>query len=161
MVDVRWLDDDEQRTWRSFLAAVHLLETGLDRQLRRDSGLPHAYYQALAMLSEAPERSLTMTRLAGLLRSSPSRLSHAVARMEADGLVRRRKREGDRRTTVVTLTDTGMERLERAAPGHVSEVRRVLFDVLDREQVDRLREISEAMLGALDPGGDEPRYQVR
>ncbi|WP_116244099.1 MarR family winged helix-turn-helix transcriptional regulator [Nocardiopsis sp. FIRDI 009] len=158
MAGTRWLDEGEQRTWRTFLMAVHLLDGALDRQLRRDSGLPHAYYQALAMLSEAPDRSLTMTELARILRSSASRLSHAVARLEKEGLVRRSKRPGDRRTTVVSLTPEGMEVLREAAPGHVEEVRRVLFDTLSPAQVAQLEEISEAMLGALDPEGAEPRY---
>ncbi|MEE2045626.1 MarR family transcriptional regulator [Nocardiopsis tropica] len=157
MADTRWLDEGEQRTWRTFLAAVHLLEGSLDRQLRRDSGLPHAYYQALAMLSEAPGGALTMTELAGLLRSSPSRLSHAAARLEEDGLIHRFKRLGDRRTTIAELTPRGLKVLREAAPGHVREVRRVLFDSLTREQVDQLREISEVMLGELDPEGREPR----
>lgn len=158
MADTRWLDDDEQQTWRTFLAAIHLLESALDRQLRQDSGMPHAYYQALAMLSEAPGQSMTMTQLAKLLRSSPSRLSHAVARLEEEGLVRRFKREGDRRTTIVELTPRGFAELREAAPGHAHEVRRVLFDVLSPEQVDELGKISEAMLGALDPEGTGPRY---
>ncbi|MFL1378157.1 MarR family winged helix-turn-helix transcriptional regulator [Nocardiopsis protaetiae] len=155
---VVWLDDGEQRTWRTFLAAVHLLDASLDRQLRRDSGLPHTYYQVLVMLSEAPERSLTMTELARLLRSSPSRLSHAAAKLEDDGLIRRFRRPGDRRTTYVELTEEGARVLAAAAPGHVAEVRRVLFDVLRPEQVGQLHAIAEAMLGALDPEGDEPRY---
>ncbi|MET9711044.1 MarR family winged helix-turn-helix transcriptional regulator [Nocardiopsis alba] len=158
MIETRWLDGDEQRTWRTFLMAVHLLDGALDRQLRHDAGMPHAYYQILAMLSEAPERELTMTRLARLLRSSPSRLSHAAARLETDGMIRRFKRPGDRRTTIVEITDSGMKALEEAAFGHVREVRRLVFDTLTHEQVDQLREISESMLGALDPQGEEPRY---
>lgn len=153
-----WLDDGQQRTWRAFLAAVHLLDASLDRQLRRDSGLPHTYYQALAMLSEAPERSLSMTELARLLRSSPSRLSHAAAKLEDDGLIRRFRRPGDRRTTFVELTAEGARVLEAAAPGHVAEVRRVLFDVLEPEQVGQLHAIARAMLEVLDPEGTEPRY---
>ena len=54
----RWLDEDEQRTWRSFLATSELLYAALDRQLQRDAGITHASYIVLAMLSEAPERSL-------------------------------------------------------------------------------------------------------
>jgi DNA-binding MarR family transcriptional regulator len=158
MAETRWLDDGEQQAWRAFLAAANLLDGALDRQLRHDSGLPHAYYQILAMLSEAPGRELTMTRLARLLRSSPSRLSHAAARLESDGMIRRFKRAGNRRTTIVELTSEGMKVLESAAPGHVHEVRRVLFDTLSRDQVVQLREISEAMLSALDPEGEEPRY---
>ncbi|MFD3685324.1 MarR family winged helix-turn-helix transcriptional regulator [Nocardiopsis sp. NPDC058631] len=158
MADTRWLDEGEQRTWRTFLAAVHLLEGSLDRQLRRDSGLPHAYYQALVALSEAPGGALTMTELARMLRSSPSRLSHAAARLEEDGLIHRFKRPGDRRTTIAELTPRGLRTLREAAPGHVHEVRRVLFDSLTEEQVDQLREISEVMLGELDPDGQESRY---
>lgn len=158
MSQLRWLDDEEQRTWRTFLMAVHLLDAALDRQLRHDSGMPHAYYQILVMLSEAPGRELTMTRLARLLRSSPSRLSHAAARLEAEGMIRRFKRPGDRRTTLVEITDQGMKTLREAAAGHVREVRRLVFDVLTREQVEHLHGISESMLGALDPQGEEPRY---
>ncbi len=158
MAETRWLDDGEQNTWRAFLMAVNLLDGALDRQLRHDSGLPHAYYQILAMLSEAPGRELTMTRLARLLRSSPSRLSHAAARLEGDGMIHRHKRPEDRRTVIVEITPVGMKALEDAAPGHVHEVRRVLFDTLSSEQVGQLREISESMLSALDPQGEEPRY---
>jgi DNA-binding MarR family transcriptional regulator len=152
MADTRWLSDGEQEAWRTFMAAVSLMESALDRQLRRDSGLPHAYFQALVALSEAPDREMTMTALAERLLSSPSRLSHAVARMESDGLIRRYKRPGDRRTTIAALTDHGMAVLREVAPGHVHEVRRVVFDVLTDEQVDRLREISAAMLDVLAEG---------
>ncbi|MFI6576601.1 MarR family winged helix-turn-helix transcriptional regulator [Nocardiopsis sp. NPDC050513] len=156
MADTRWLDDGEQRAWRSFMTAVNLLEAALDRQLRRDAGMPHTYYLALAMLSEAPDRTRTMTDLARILRSSASRLSHAVARLEDDGLVRRYKRPGDRRTTLVELTPEGLAALRDAAPGHVTEVRRVVFDTLSRDQVGQLGAISEAMLSALDPHREDP-----
>ncbi|KOX14043.1 MarR family winged helix-turn-helix transcriptional regulator [Nocardiopsis sp. NRRL B-16309] len=156
MADTRWLSDSEQETWRTFMAAVRLMESALDRQLRRDSGLPHAYFHALVVLSEAPDREMTMSALAERLLSSPSRLSHAVSRMESDGLVRRYKRPGDRRTTIAALTEAGLAALREAAPGHVDEVRRVVFDPLTEEQVDRLREISAAMLGALGAESSTP-----
>ena len=74
----RWLDEDEQRTWRSFLATSELLYAALDRQLQRDAGITHASYIVLAMLSEAPDRALRMSDLAVRANSSPSRLSHAA-----------------------------------------------------------------------------------
>lgn len=153
----RWLDAEEQQTWRAFLWTTRLLHEALERQLQRDSGLPHAYYVILAMLSEAPGRALTMTELAGVVRSSPSRLSHAVNRLEEAGWVRRTKRPEDRRTTIAQLTDEGFAVLEAAAPGHVEEVRRLLFDPLSREDVLRLREILRTLLARLDPeGADSP-----
>jgi DNA-binding MarR family transcriptional regulator len=146
----RWLDAGEQATWRAFLATYHRLFAVLDRQLRRDSGITHAYYMVLVVLSEAPGRSLTMSELAGMLESSPSRLSHAVARLEEAGWVRREKLARDRRTTRAVLTDEGMAVLEGAAPGHVETVRRSLFDPLMPEQVGQLGEICAAVLSKLD-----------
>ena len=85
----RWLDEAEQRTWRAFLATSELLYAALDRQLQRDAGMAHGTYVVLAMLSEAPDRSLRMTDLARLANSTPSRLSHAMARLEERGWVPR------------------------------------------------------------------------
>jgi DNA-binding MarR family transcriptional regulator len=149
----QWLDDDEQRSWRAYLWGSRLLFDALDRQLQRDAGMPHAYYMILAMLSEAPDRTMTMSRLADLVRSSPSRLSHAVARLEDAGWVHRHRHPTDRRTTLARLTDAGFATLAAAAPGHVAEVRRCLFDRLTDDQVRLLGEAFAAVQKGLDPAG--------
>ena len=141
----RWLTDDQQRAWRALLAFVTRLDDHLDRQLQRDAGMPHAYYQVLAMLSEAPDRTLRMSQLADVTTSSPSRLSHAVARLEEKGWVRRDRHPTDRRGALAVLTDAGFDALVAAAPGHVAAVREVLFDRLDDEQVRSLRDVFEAL----------------
>jgi DNA-binding MarR family transcriptional regulator len=141
----RWLDDDEQRVWRSFLAATQLLADRLDQELQRDSGIPHAYYEVLVRLSEVPGRRLRMSELADLSLSSRSRLSHAVARLEEAGWVRRETCATDRRGQVAVLTDEGFAALEAAAPGHVEGVRRHLFDQLTPQQVRQLGEICDAI----------------
>ena len=153
----RWLDDDEQRTWRAFLAVSELLYGALDRQLQRDAGITHASYVVLAMLSEAPDRSLRMSDLAARAHASPSRLSHAVARLEERGWVRRAPAEQDARGTVATLTDAGWGFLVRTAPGHVAAVREHLFDRLTPEQVAALGGICEAVLEGLDPDHERRR----
>ena len=141
----RWLSDDEQCTWRAFLAATRRVFDELDRELQRDAGMPHTYYMILAMLSEAPGRTLRMTDLARITGSSRSRLSHAVARLEEAGWVRRAPFAGDRRGAMAVLTDAGMDALAAAAVGHVEGVRRHLFDRLTPAQVHQLRAISEAI----------------
>jgi DNA-binding MarR family transcriptional regulator len=151
VTEARWLDDDEQATWRTFLAATQLLRESLERQLQRDAGMPHTYYMILVALSETPERSMTMSELAQLARSSPSRLSHAVAKLEEAGWVRRCRHAQDGRTTLATLTDEGFAALAAAAPGHVEQVRSALFDPLTDEQVRQLREIFQAVLTKLGP----------
>ncbi len=155
--ETRWLEPDELETWLSYVAATTLLEGALDRQLQRDSGMPHAYYQILAMLSEVPDRSLRMSELAAITQSSQSRLSHAVARLERNGWIRRKPCPEDRRSTFAQLTEEGFAALAAAAPGHVCTVRRHLFDRLTPEQVGQLREITRAVLSGLGVPGGEAR----
>jgi DNA-binding MarR family transcriptional regulator len=149
--DTRWLTDEEQRAWRHFLWASRLILEALDRQMQRDSGMPHTYYVILAMLSEAPDRTMTMGQLAEAVRSSPSRLSHAVSRLEEAGLVTRAKHAPDRRTTLAQLTDEGFEVLAAAAPGHVEAVRHYMFDRLTPEQLKVLSDVFATLHEGLDP----------
>lgn len=141
----RWLDDDEQRTWRNFLAATQLVQEALDRQLQREAGMPHTYYMILVGLSESPGRSMRMNELARRTQCSQSRLSHAVARLEERGWVSRSRHTADRRGNIATLTDAGFHALAEAAPGHVDEVRRSLFAPLTPDQVRQLDEICTAV----------------
>ncbi len=145
----RWLSSDELAAWLSYVAATALLESALDRQLQRESGMPHAYYQILAMLSEVPGRTLRMSDLAAITQSSQSRLSHAVARLERRGWIRRRPCPDDRRSTLATLTEAGFDALAAAAPGHVRTVREHLFDRLSCEQVQQLRDICRTVLAGM------------
>jgi DNA-binding MarR family transcriptional regulator len=150
MTQTRWLDAYEQRAWRTFLGAARLVFDQLDRQLQRDAGMPHAYYEILARLSEAPERTLRMSELAEKLGSSRSRLSHAVARLEKVGWVQRVECPTDRRGLLAVLTDEGFAELAAAAPGHVETVRTLLLDPLTPEQVAQLQSLCEAILARHD-----------
>lgn len=144
-----WLTADELKAWLSYVAMSTLLEAALDRQLQRDSAMSHPYYQILAMLSDVPGRTLRMSDLAALTQSSQSRLSHAVARLERQGWVRRVPCPDDRRSTFAQLTEAGFAALAAAAPGHVRTVRRHLIDRLTPEQVEQLRDIGKAVLAGL------------
>jgi len=149
--DSRWLTADEQLAWRTFLTACQTLFSAIDAQLLRDSDIPHGYYEILVRLSETPGRALRMTQLAEASTSSKSRLSHAVARLEERGWVRRADCPTDRRGQIAQLTDEGFAALAAAAPGHVDQVRRSLIDRLTPEQVEQLREISAAIIEGTDP----------
>lgn len=149
----RWLDDDEIAAWTRFIAVVELLPGALDAQLRRDAGLTHFEYFTLAMLSEAPERTLRMTALATRTNATLPRLSHVVSRLETRGLVERAACPDDRRATDVRLSATGWDTIVAAAPGHVATVRGLVVDALSSQQVRQLRDISDALLQRLDPDG--------
>ena len=148
MGEARWLTAEEQRAWRSFMAGCRALFTAVDAQLQRDAGMPLAYYEILVRLSEAPGRALRMSQLAEAASASKSRASHAVARLEERGWVRRVDCPTDRRGQVAELTDEGYAVLAASAPGHVEQVRTSLFDGLTPDQVAQLRAIGDVMAAA-------------
>lgn len=147
----RWLDDDEMRTWLAVVSLYVRLPSALDAQLRRDAGIGHFDYQVLAGLSTVPGWTLRMSELAHFTDASLSRLSHAVARLEDRGWVRRSPDPDDGRVTFATLTDAGMAKLEATAPGHVAEVRRVVFDPLSAEELAALGAVARRIVSAIDP----------
>jgi DNA-binding MarR family transcriptional regulator len=150
-VDTRWLTPDQLAAWVRLVAVVELLPGVLESQLRRDAGLTHFEYYVLAMLSEAPERTLRMTTLAQATNATLARLSHVVQRLEARGLVERFPCPHDRRATNARLTGTGRDKVTASAPGHVATVREHVIDALTPEQVTQLTAITDAILGRLDP----------
>lgn len=152
-METEWLDEAEREAWLRLVAVVELLPGVLDAQLRSDAGLTHFEYFVLAMLSEAPERTLRMTSLALRTNATLPRLSHVVRRLEGRGLVDRFPCPEDGRATNARLTDAGWAAVVAAAPGHVTTVRRTVLDPLTDEQVAQLRDIGEALLTRLDPDG--------
>jgi DNA-binding MarR family transcriptional regulator len=149
MTEPRWLDDEEQRAWRAYIEASRRVIDLLERDLQQASGLPVTYYEVLVQLSEAPGRTMRMSELARRSFSSPSRLSHAVARMEQLGWIRRESCPSDRRGSFAVLTDEGFRVIEAAAPGHVESIRTHFLDHLSRDQLRQIREIGEAVGGRL------------
>ena len=141
----RWLTDNEQATWRAYLAMSRLIQETLERQLQQDAGMPHTYYLIMAMLSEAPNRTLRMSDLAAIAGTSQSRLSHAASRLEEAGWIVRKRCLDDKRGALAELTDAGFAVLEQTAPGHVDAVRASLFDPLTPEQIKQLHTIACAV----------------
>ncbi|TDC42414.1 MarR family transcriptional regulator [Micromonospora sp. KC213] len=128
---------------------MRLLTDRLERDLQTAAGMPPTYYELLVLLSEAPERTMRMSELAHWTNSKPSRISHAVNKLEQSGWVRRKHYEGDRRGWLATLTDEGLAALEKAAPRHLQSVRAHLIDLLTAEQIRQLGDISEVVLAHL------------
>ncbi len=154
MIDVKWLDDREQRAWRSVMAMQEGLTEFIDRQLRSRCGLSTADYRVLAHLSEASEGRLRSFELAHLLRWEKSRLSQHLGRMQTRGLVSRERCLDDRRGAVVTITSRGQELIEAAAPQHVADVRSVIIDHLSATELATLTAVSDKVrerLAMLEP----------
>ncbi|RSN62434.1 MarR family winged helix-turn-helix transcriptional regulator [Actinomadura sp. WAC 06369] len=132
------LDDAEMRAWMAFLAAGHLMDHEVERQLKSDGGLSHPEFEVLVRLRWADGGRLRMSDLARQVMISKSRLTYQVTQLERAGLVRRTGCETDRRSVWAELTDEGAAALERVRPGHRRVVRESLIDVLSREEIELL-----------------------
>ena len=144
-----WLDDEEMDAWLAFNGVMLLLPAALDSQMQRDNGITMFEYLVMAMLSEAPGRTLQLKRLATVVNGSLSRLSHVVTRLEKRDWVRREPLPENGRITMATLTDAGLAKVVESAPSHVRTVRELVFAQLDRDQVGGLSAISDRLLRPL------------
>ena len=148
----RWLSPDELETWHALNLLLARLPVVLGEQLQRDSNLSFVEYYVLAGLSDQPGHTIRMSNLAALANSELSRLSHLIRRLERRGFVRREPDPTDGRFTHAILTPEGLTHLKEAAPGHVAQVRQVIFDVLDPEQQHTLRTVARQIVDHLGDG---------
>lgn len=146
--DPRWLDDEEQAAWRTFIYSVNALLAALSDALESDPTIDLALgeYEILVRLSESENRTLRMSELADLVVHSRSRLTHTVTRLEKRGLVQRVRCAADGRGREATLTPEGMRLLEHAAPVHVASVRALLLDPVGRPDFLELGRILRAVV---------------
>ncbi|AIY19544.1 MarR family winged helix-turn-helix transcriptional regulator [Pimelobacter simplex] len=142
-----WLTPDELETWQILHLALSTLPGALGSQLQADAELSFLEYYVLAGLSDQPEHTMRMSRLALLAGSELSRLSHLMRRLEKRGLVRREPDPSDGRFTHAILTPAGYDVLVAAAPGHVAQVRKLVIDVLDDEEQQVLRRALRKVVG--------------
>jgi DNA-binding MarR family transcriptional regulator len=149
----RWLDADEQQAFLALSSVLIRLPAALDAQLQRDAGISHFEYAVMAGLSQVPGRTLRMSVLAMLTEGSLPRISQVVGRLEKRSWVRRTPDPADGRYTLAILTDEGQAKVTATAPGHVAEVRRLIFDPLTKAQARQLREIGRRIIRAIDPNG--------
>ncbi len=145
----RWLDAEQQASWRAFAVGITLLTDRLDEDLQRAFDLSLTEYEILVRLSERPGRQMRMAQLADALAHSRSRVTHTVARMQAAGLVHRSSSPEDGRGIVCGLTEQGYHLLARAAPVHVQGVREYLVDLASPEDFAALGRVMNAVVDRL------------
>jgi DNA-binding MarR family transcriptional regulator len=149
--DVPWLSRPQLRSWLVISAALTALPNAVEAQLKRDAALNFFEYSVLAALSVSPDRAMKMSQLASFSYGSPSRLSHAMTRMERAGWVQRRAGAGSSRAVEAALTDAGHAKVVEAAPGHVTEVRRLVVDVLSATELDQLEALLRKIMAVAAP----------
>jgi DNA-binding MarR family transcriptional regulator len=103
--------------WRELLDRHARTTSALERSLH-EHGLGVSEYEVLERLAMGDHEERRMQDLAEAVHLSQSALSRVVARLEADGLVKRAMCAEDRRGIFACLTDAGRERYAAARPAH-------------------------------------------
>lgn len=145
-----WLDEEQQRSWRAWIAATTTLRERLSRELQEAHGISLVEYEILVRLSETPGRRQRMSVLAEHTMASRSRLTHQVDSMTRRGLLAREQCAEDRRGQLAVMTEAGWDLLVAAAPTHVAGVRRYLVDTLSAEDLRHLGRSCQAIIAAVE-----------
>jgi DNA-binding MarR family transcriptional regulator len=141
------LDDDQLRAYFALMDSAALLRHRVEQQLRQAADLTYVQFKVLARLGlDSPTGSLRMTELADEVVYSRSGLTYQAGQMESAGLVERSPSPDDDRGVMVTITDAGRARLAQALPGHVEELRELLFKPLTGRDVGTLAALLEPVL---------------
>lgn len=98
----------------SIMRAQQILLARAHKALKPFS-LTFARFELLALLDFSREGRMPMSKAGALLQVHPTSVTNAVDRLEAAGFVSREPHPGDRRATLLTLTDQGREVTAQAA----------------------------------------------
>lgn len=141
------------RLWIRLYRAARHIETELRERLRREFDATLPRFDVLAALYRQPD-GLLMTELSRALMVSNGNVTGIVERLVSEGLIRRTRRNGDRRTSIVCLTPKGFRYFERIASVHEGWVDELLGDLSPRE-VDQLSDLLKQLKPAYEASREE------
>lgn len=110
---LRWGGVDQMHAVTSLMRVQQLLLGSLDETLR-PHGLTFARYEALVLLVFSRAGSLPLGKMGERLQVHPTSVTSIVDRLEAAGLVVRRKHPEDGRAVLAEITPAGREVVEAA-----------------------------------------------
>ena len=125
----------------------------LSAALQDEHGLTINDYEALLVLSSAPDQRLKRVDLARRLLLTPSGITRLLEGLEAAGLVERTTCPTDLRVAYAQLTDKGRQTLDAASCGHTSSIRTLFEEYLSEAEIEQLSEML-ARLPGVDHGDD-------
>jgi DNA-binding MarR family transcriptional regulator len=129
----QFLHDDEVAAWHGLLQTSGRVLRELDRRLQLEHGISVGEFDVLITLFNSPQQRLRMAELARNVSLSPAGITHLVARLERDRLVRRATDPEDRRGSYTVLTAKGLTRLNAARLPHNAVIRDLFLNRITAE----------------------------
>ncbi|RWM05548.1 MAG: MarR family transcriptional regulator [Mesorhizobium sp.] len=123
---------DRLRLWIRLLRASRTIEAELRERLKKEFDTTLPRFDVMAALYRVPEGML-MSDLSRFLLVSNGNVTGIVDRLVSEGLVARARRNGDRRTSMVRLTEEGVKSFAEIAAAHENWVGELLGNVSEDE----------------------------
>jgi len=119
---------EKLRLWIRLLRASRIIEGELRERLAAEFDTTLPRFDVMAALYRAPDGML-MSDLSRFLLVSNGNVTGIIDRLVSEGLVARARRNGDRRTSMVRLTDAGTEAFQTIAAAHETWIEELLGGV--------------------------------
>ena len=123
------------RLWLRLLKTSRRIEAEIRENLRVEFGTTLPRFDVMAALSRS-DKGLKMSELSGVLRVSNGNVTGIVDRLVSDGFIERVPVLGDRRASLVQLTDKGRAEFDKQAQAHAIWIDHLLGDFTGPEAQD-------------------------
>lgn len=136
---------DELRLWLRLLTCTTLVEGEIRTRLRRDFDTTLPRFDLMAALDRA-QGGMTLGEVSRRMMVSNGNVTGLATRLEAEGLVERRARPGDRRAQLLRLTAKGRREFARQSAAHEAWVAELLGALQTEERTALFRLLGRAKL---------------
>jgi DNA-binding MarR family transcriptional regulator len=143
----------ELRLWLRLLTCTTLIEGEIRARLRRQFATTLPRFDLMAALDRA-RGGMTLGEVSRRMMVSNGNVTGLAARLEAEGLVERRARPGDRRAQLLRLTLRGRREFARQSAAHEGWIAELLAGLAPAERAALFRLLGRAkntVRGAVKP----------
>jgi DNA-binding MarR family transcriptional regulator len=142
------LSKERLRLWLKLLKASSTLEDELRRRLRSEFGSTLPRFDVMSALSRSPD-GLRMSQISEMLRVSNGNVTGIVDKLSAEGLAQRVAVPGDRRASLVMLTDKGKSAFAEHAAAHEAWIDDMLGG-LNQDDIEGMQARLDRLLDTLE-----------
>jgi DNA-binding MarR family transcriptional regulator len=139
-----WLAPEKQKLdlqlWVRLLACGHAAEQRVKNRIKETFGINQTQFNLLSQLDRAPE-GIRMGEVARRTVVTGSNVTAVVDDLEQRGMVKRQAAEGDRRATVITLTEAGRKAFAQMAPIHADWIEEIFAEMPKREKRELIQQL--------------------
>ena len=128
----------ELTSWTRLLRTHAALTRAFNSQLEAEHGLALNEWEALLLLSRAPDRRLKRVELVSQLLLTPSGITRLLERLEAVLWVEKASCPTDARVTYAVLTEAGQAKLREAADTHLAAIHALFSECFAPEELETL-----------------------